>query len=94
MVIEFMDYVLIWRDYIILNRRRNKERPIDRWVEMKVLIRRHFVPSRYYRDLYLKLQGLTQDSWIINECHKEIKITIIHNNIIEGRKATMTRFFN
>ena len=28
-VIEFFDYVIIWQDQLILNRRRNKERPIE-----------------------------------------------------------------
>jgi hypothetical protein len=29
---------------------------------MKVLMRRRFVPNHYYKDLYLKLQGLNQGS--------------------------------
>ncbi|KAL3566435.1 hypothetical protein D5086_031850 [Populus alba] len=56
-VIEFTDYALIWWDQNVISRRRSGERPVVSWEEMKVLMRRQFVPNHYYRDLYLKLQG-------------------------------------
>ena len=56
--IEFTDYAIVWWDQLCINRRRGGERPIETWDEMKRLMRRRFVPSHYYRDLYLKLQGL------------------------------------
>jgi hypothetical protein len=39
-VIEFMDYALIWWDQNVISRRRIGERPVVLWEEMKVLIRR------------------------------------------------------
>jgi hypothetical protein len=42
----------------VISRRRNGERPITSWEEMKMLMGRRFVLNHYYRDLYLKLQGL------------------------------------
>ncbi|KAL6327895.1 hypothetical protein AAG906_027296 [Vitis piasezkii] len=41
--------------------RRNREHPIETWEEIKVVMRRWFVPSHYYRELYQKLQSLTQE---------------------------------
>ncbi|KAH9734748.1 Endonuclease [Citrus sinensis] len=41
--------------------RRNRERPINTWEEMKAIMRRRFVPSHYYRELHQRLQSLTQD---------------------------------
>ena len=35
-----------------MNRRRKHERSIKTWEEMKANMRRQFVPSHYYRDLY------------------------------------------
>ena len=58
-VIEFTDYAIIWWDQLVMNRRRNYERPIKTWAEMKATMRRRFVPSHYCRDLYQKLQSLT-----------------------------------
>ena len=51
-VIEFIDYAIIWLDQLVMNRRRNHERAIETWEEMRAIIRRWFVPNHYYRDLY------------------------------------------
>ena len=58
--IEFSNYAIIWWDQLVLNRRRNREHPIETWEEMKTVLRRRFVPSHYYCELYQKLEGLTQ----------------------------------
>jgi len=57
-IIAFTEYALIWWDQIVISRRRNGERPVQTWGEMKVLMRRRFVPNHYYKDLYMKLQSL------------------------------------
>ena len=54
-VIEFTDYAIIWWDQLLMNKIRNYERHIETWEEMKATMRRRFVPSHYYRDLYQKL---------------------------------------
>ena len=59
-VIEFTNYAIIWWDQLEMNRRRNYERPIETWEEMKATMRRQFVPCHYYRGLYQKLQSLIQ----------------------------------
>jgi hypothetical protein len=56
--IEFTDYAIVWWDQLLINRRRNREPPVDTWEEMKMLMRKRFVPSHYYRGLYQKLQRL------------------------------------
>ena len=53
--IEFTNYAIIWWDQLMMNRMRNHERPIETWEEMKASMRRRFVPSHYYRNLYQKL---------------------------------------
>ena len=54
-MIEFTDYAIIYWDQLVMNRRRNYERPVETWEEMKATMKRRFVPSHYYRDLYKKL---------------------------------------
>jgi hypothetical protein len=80
-VIEFTDYAIIWWDQLVTNRRRNHERPIETWGELKALIRRRFVPSHYYRDLYQKLQNLIQGSRSVEDYYKEINIIIMRQEI-------------
>ncbi|KAL5539529.1 hypothetical protein UlMin_043657 [Ulmus minor] len=65
--IEFTDYAIVWWDQLLINRRRNREPPVDTWEEMKMLMRRRFVPSHYYRGLYQKLQRLIQGSKSVDE---------------------------
>jgi len=55
---------------------------------------RRFVPNNYYRDLYLKLQGLNQGYKTVDEYHKEMEIAMIRANVVEDREATMARFLN
>jgi hypothetical protein len=52
---------------------------------MKVLMRRQFVPNRYYRELYMKLQGLNQGFKSVNEYFKEMEIAMIQGNVIKDR---------
>uniref|UniRef100_A0A2N9FZ94 Retrotransposon gag domain-containing protein n=1 Tax=Fagus sylvatica TaxID=28930 RepID=A0A2N9FZ94_FAGSY len=91
-VIEFSEYVVTWWDQLVINRRRNRERPIDTWEEMKVVMRKRFIPSYYYRELYKKLQGLRQGSRSVEDYYKEMEIAMIRANVEEDREATMARF--
>ena len=93
-VIEFTDYALIWWDQNVINRRRSGERLVVSWEEMKVLMRRRFVPNHYYRYLYMKLQDLNQGSRSVDEYFKEMEMAMIRANVIEDREATMARFLN
>jgi RNA-splicing ligase RtcB len=90
--IEFIDYATVWWDQLLINRRRNKEPPGDTWEEMKMLMRKHFVPSHYYRGLYQKLQNLIQGSKSVDEYYKEMEVAMIRANVEEDREATMARF--
>uniref|UniRef100_A0A2N9GLY6 Retrotransposon gag domain-containing protein n=1 Tax=Fagus sylvatica TaxID=28930 RepID=A0A2N9GLY6_FAGSY len=93
-VIEFTDYVIIWWDQLVTNRRRNNERPVETWGELKAIMRRRFVPSHFYRDLYQKLQNLTQGSRSVEDYHKEMEVAMIRANVEEDREATMARFLS
>ncbi|KAL2480613.1 Retrotrans gag domain-containing protein [Abeliophyllum distichum] len=91
-VIEFTEYVIMWWDQLVTNRRRNQERPVETWDDLKVIMRRRFVPSHYYRDLYQKLQGLTQGSNSVEDYHKEMEMAMIRANIEKDREASLARF--
>ena len=49
---EFSDYAIVWWDQLVVNRRRNREYPIETWEDMKAVMRKRFVPSYYYQKLY------------------------------------------
>uniref|UniRef100_A0A2N9FA73 Retrotransposon gag domain-containing protein n=1 Tax=Fagus sylvatica TaxID=28930 RepID=A0A2N9FA73_FAGSY len=64
----------------VTNRRRNNERPVETWGELKALMRQRFVSSHFYRDLYQKLQNLTQGSRSVEDYHKEMEVAMIRAN--------------
>ena len=74
------------------NRKRNYERPVETWGELKAFMRRRFVPSHYYKDLYQKFQNLTQGSRSMEDYHKKMEVVMIRANVEEDREATMVRF--
>ncbi|KAL5738445.1 hypothetical protein ACOSP7_031206 [Xanthoceras sorbifolium] len=90
--IEFSEYAIVWWDQLVMNRRRNRERPIETWEEMKAVMRKRFVPSYYYRELYNKLQSLRQGNRSVEEYYKEMEVAMIRANVEEDREATMSRF--
>ncbi|GKV06999.1 hypothetical protein SLEP1_g18811 [Rubroshorea leprosula] len=93
------DVYLEWEKKVELvfdchNYSEEKKRPVDTWEEMKAVMRKRFVPSHYYRDLYQQLQSLTQGSKSIEDYHKEMEIAMVRANVEEDRKATMARFLH
>ncbi|RDY12827.1 hypothetical protein CR513_02328, partial [Mucuna pruriens] len=83
-VIKFIDYASIGWDQFVINRRRNGERLICTWEDMKSIIRRRFVPSHYHRDLHRKLQSLTQGSMSVENYYKEMEIAMTRANVKEN----------
>ncbi|XP_057782175.1 uncharacterized protein LOC131000309 [Salvia miltiorrhiza] len=90
--IKFADYTLVWWDQLITSRRRNGEPHIQTWQEMKVVMRKRFLPSHYYREQFNKLQNLKQGSRSVDEYYKEMEVAMIRANVVEDREATMARF--
>ncbi|XP_027155217.1 uncharacterized protein LOC113755410, partial [Coffea eugenioides] len=93
-VVEFTDYAVVWWDQLSTSRRRSREPTIQTWTELRRLIRKRFVPSHYYRDLYQKLQTLNQGARSVEDYHKEMEILMLRADIMEDREATMARFLN
>jgi len=93
-IIEFTDYAIIWWDQLVTNRRRNHDKPMETWGELKALMRRKFVSSHYYRDHYQKLQNLTQVSRSVEDYHKEMGVAMIRANVEDDREATMARYLS
>ena len=65
--IEFLDYVIVWRDQLVLNKRRNMELVVETWEKMKKVMQKRFVPTYYYQELYNKLQNMRQGNRSVEE---------------------------
>ena len=93
-VVEFTDYAIVWWEQVVTSRRRCGEPPITTWTELKRLMKKRFVPSHYHRDLYQKLQTLTQGQRSVEDYYKDMEISMLRADIQEDREATMARFLS
>ena len=82
----------MWWDQLVLNMRQNCEPTVETWEEMKRVMRKRFVSTYYYWELYSKLQNLKQGNRSVEEYYKEMKFAMARANIEEDREATMARF--
>ncbi|XP_056855037.1 uncharacterized protein LOC130504448 [Raphanus sativus] len=89
---EFKEYALSWWDNLVTARRRAGDFPVETWDQMKVIMRKRFVPSHYHRELHFKLRTLSQGSRSVEEYYKEMETLMLRADIQEDREATMARF--
>lgn len=57
-------------------------------------MKRRFVPTHYYIEIYIILQTLSQGFRNVDKYYKEMKITIIRDSIYEDKESIMARFIN
>jgi hypothetical protein len=84
--LEFEGYALIWWEQLLRDREEDGEDPIITWQEMKREMRIRFVPKHYQRDLFDKLQNLSQGSFSVEEYYKEMEKTMIRANVYEDEE--------
>ncbi|XP_058005398.1 uncharacterized protein LOC131181367 [Hevea brasiliensis] len=92
--VEFKEYAIVWWDQLLSRRRRNGQRTVETWDEMKGILRNRFVPPYYHRELLQRLQKLTQGTKSVEEYYKAMEIALIRADVEEDREATMVRFLN
>jgi hypothetical protein len=68
--------------------------PIDTWEDMKLEMQTRFIPDHYNRDLFNKLQKLTQGTKSVEEYYKEMQLTMMRLKLEEKKEQTLARFFN
>ena len=92
--LEFDEYANLWWEQVQLAREAKEEPPISTWQDMKAHMRSRFVPSHYTRDLFNKLQTLSQGTKTVEEYFKQMELNMIRANIEERDEQTMARFLN
>ena len=93
-VVEFTDYVMVWWERLVVERRRNRERPVSTWQELKTIMKKRYVPKHYYRELFNRLKMITQGNKTVEEYQKELEVVMIITNVNEDEEVTMSRFLN
>jgi hypothetical protein len=93
-VVEFIDHAMVWWERLVVERRRNRERPVSTWEELKTIMKKRYVPKKYYRELFNHLQMITQGNKSVEEYRKELDMAMIRANVNEDEEVSMSRFLN
>ena len=91
-VTHFTDYAMAWWGQLVISRRRNRERAITNWQELKEVMRKRFVPRHYHREIMQRLQVLRQGSKSVDDYYKEMEMLMSRANLEEEEETTMARF--
>jgi len=57
-------------------------------------MKKRYVPKHYYRELFNRLQMLTQGNKSVDEYQKELEVAMIRANVNKDEEVTMSRFLN
>jgi hypothetical protein len=71
-VVEFTNYAMVWWERLVVERRRNRERSVSTWEELKTIMKKRYVPKHYYRELFNRLQMITRGNKSVEEYQKEL----------------------
>jgi hypothetical protein len=78
----------------VVERRRNRERPVSTWEELKTIMKKRHVPKHYYRELFNHLQMIIEGNKSVEEYQKELEVAMIRANVNKDEEVTMFRFSN
>ncbi|XP_071927434.1 uncharacterized protein [Coffea arabica] len=92
--VEFTNYASVWWDQLRTSRRKNGERAVETWGELKGIMRRRFVPSYYHRELHQRLQTLTQGDKSVEDYFKDMEMLMMRADVNEDAETTMAQFLN
>jgi len=92
--LEFEGYVMNWWNQITMDITRRRRLPISTWEQLKVAMKERFVPPYYKKEIFNKLQRLTQGNRSFEEYVQEIEVTLMQAEVEETHMATMARFLN
>ena len=84
----------MYSERLVVERRRNRERTVSTWEELKTIMKKRYVPKHYYRELFNRLQMITQGNKSVEEYQKELQVAMIRDNVNEDEEVTMSRFLN
>jgi len=92
--LEFEGYAMNWWNQITVDIARRRRLPISTWEQLKVAMKERFVPPYYKKEIFNKLQRLTQGNKSVEEYVQEMEVTLMKAEVEETHMATMARFLN
>ncbi|XP_024013377.1 uncharacterized protein LOC112087736 [Eutrema salsugineum] len=79
-------------DRVISDRKRNRLRAIDSWIDMKDMLRQRYVPPHFHRDLQRRFRGLKQGTRSVEEYYEEFERLRNRLELNDDEEALMAQF--
>jgi len=90
--LEFLDHVMQWWHQVVMDIRLNKRSVVVSWYDLKECMRVRFVPPHYRKELLLKFQRIHQGSKSVDECFKDLEVTLTKINMYDSEESKISRF--
>ncbi|XP_010530494.1 PREDICTED: uncharacterized protein LOC104807077 [Tarenaya hassleriana] len=91
---QLTDNALAWWDREVAERRRTRYEPISTWREMKLMMRKRYVPPHFHRELQKKYRTLLQGSRSVEDYFEEFEYLRNRLELDESEEAVMAQFVN
>ncbi|XP_010534760.1 PREDICTED: uncharacterized protein LOC104810260 [Tarenaya hassleriana] len=91
---QLTDNALAWWDREVAERRRARYEPISTWREMKLMMRKRYVPPHFHRELQKKYRTLVQGSRSVEDYFEEFEYLRNRWELDESEEAVMAQFVN
>lgn len=93
-VAQLTEHALSWWNREVTERRKNRQRQLDSWVDMKDLMRRRYVPPYFQRDLQKRFRKLYQGNKTVEEYYEEFEHLRSRLDTDEADETLMTHFLD
>ncbi|XP_019059733.1 PREDICTED: uncharacterized protein LOC109117272 [Tarenaya hassleriana] len=91
---QLAECALTWWDREVNERRRAHIEPIRTWREMKVLMRKRYVPPHFHRELQRKYRRISQGAKTVEEFFEEFEHLRSRLELDEDEEAVMAQFLD
>ncbi|XP_060201743.1 uncharacterized protein LOC132630186 [Lycium barbarum] len=91
-ITQFEDFATTWWETHKRTREKDGRLPPEDWREMKVLIKKRFVPEYYNEELQKKFYTLQQGNKSVNEYYEEFERIRLRANIEDNNDRNIPRF--
>ncbi|XP_010527672.1 PREDICTED: uncharacterized protein LOC104804981 [Tarenaya hassleriana] len=89
---QLTDNALAWWDREVAERRRAHYEPISTWREMKLMMRRRYVPPHFHRELQKKYRSLVQGTKSVEDYFEEFEYLRNRLELDENEETVMAQF--
>ncbi|XP_010519187.1 PREDICTED: uncharacterized protein LOC104798707 [Tarenaya hassleriana] len=91
---QLAEHALTWWDREVNERKRTRCEPVETWCEMKILMRKLYVPPHFHRDLQRRYRRIAQGARTVEEYYEEFEHLRSRLELDEEEETVMAQFLD